>query len=70
MLVTLHLHRHPATNTPLLHLQRHNDASLFDQFTSHLDAITRHASDPIQTNPDIMSDDHGQAPDSASSTGG
>lgn len=28
------------------------DSGLFDQFTSHLDAIAQHASDPITINPD------------------
>jgi hypothetical protein len=70
MLVTLHLHHRPASHAPLLHLQRHTDTGLFDQFTSHLDAITRHASDPIQTNPDIASEDPGQGPGSATSIDG
>lgn len=39
MLVTLHLHHPPDTDTPLLHLQRQTDTGLFDQFASHLDAI-------------------------------
>jgi transcriptional regulator with XRE-family HTH domain len=70
MLVTLHLHHHAATDTPLLHLQRRTDTGLFDQFASHLDAITRHASDPSQTNPDIDFDPGTEPPAPSKSTQG
>jgi transcriptional regulator with XRE-family HTH domain len=70
MLVSMHLHHHPATDTPLLHLQRRTDTGLFDQFASHLDAITQPASDPIQTNPDIDFDPGTEPPAARKSTQG
>jgi transcriptional regulator with XRE-family HTH domain len=52
MLLTLHLYGAPSQQAPLLHIRRHSDDGLIDQFLAHLDAIRDEASDPIQPNPE------------------
>ncbi len=56
MLLTLHLYGIPGQNAPLLHLQRHGDDGLFDQFQAHVDAIHRDASEPIHPDADNYPD--------------
>jgi transcriptional regulator with XRE-family HTH domain len=51
MLVTLHLYATPSGRAPLLHLKRHSDHGLFEQFASHFDTLWQDAQ-PITAPPD------------------
>jgi hypothetical protein len=62
MLVTLHLWGTPTAQAPLLHLRRHADGGLFDQFAHHLETIIREASEPVDPDPDLYPDPN-QNPD-------
>jgi transcriptional regulator with XRE-family HTH domain len=48
MLVTLHLYGTSGQEAPLLHLQRHSDHGLFEQFAAHYDAIWQGAESVTQ----------------------
>jgi hypothetical protein len=43
MLVTIHLYATPADQAPVLHLKRHSDHGLFEQFADHFDALWQDA---------------------------
>jgi transcriptional regulator with XRE-family HTH domain len=62
MLLTLHLWATPGAQAPLLHLRRHHDDGLFDQFATHLETILHQTSQPLQPDPDHYPDPH-QHPD-------
>jgi transcriptional regulator with XRE-family HTH domain len=50
MLITVHLYATPADQAPLMHLKRHSDHGLFEQFAGHLHALWQDAQ-PIARQP-------------------
>jgi hypothetical protein len=52
MLLSLHLYNEPTSTAPLLHLQREQDAGMFDRFAEHYQRIWQHASVPVEPEPD------------------